>query len=825
MADQPKTKKTHHKILTLESKKTSYIDEDTNWKGDNVFEKLSLVGSGGFGEVWKVRHTFMKFTAAAKIIPISRSSPEAIREEIETFKKMKHPNILGYLGTYSTNDSVWVIMEMCNAGSLKDMIKTLNVPLPEFTVACIVKGVVNGLEALHAANIIHLDIKPANILISDDCEVKLTDFGISKHINDACDDKWYGSAPYMAPEVVAKKPFTPKSDIWSLGITILELREKKPPYEDLSAMRILELIKKHHPPTFKNKEENSDEIRDFVSQCLIKNSKHRASVAQLKKHKFIESVEDNQPIMNLCVSVFQTRHHYLPQIEILPDKKFALKYPDKDVADPRNMVKSYCSPALWYQDSNTPRNESVPNVTSEDVGEYSESLVTERMAAIEKMKADIQTLQEKVLSLQENIALCAKEKAEEKTKEIRNCASLVRSWSKEVVEELVESTVEEKLKELLEENTSGEVSNALSPRMSPTAKSQEDYNTTTPRIDQDSKLSRGKKDTKHNFKLLVTVPKEGVQHTPRLKTTKNTKDDEFLCELPFKGKLNTKKTRSGSVDDRKKPQCPQRLVKSPCDRSPETVGMLRDTRTSDSANKVDNQEIFHQKSDELYNKSAGDKRDDQPVTTSPLVNRSSKGSDTLVPVLCSSTPKLVRPPGKTKQFSKKLAFTPLTASPPIICHSGSISPVIDHRIPMTPRNPRKVLMKQKHITKSLSRMHHAQSGSSARPIEADTEAKILNILRFEVAKAKNAICEMVPSNFEILRTELIDEIDRRTKVQVFNTSINGNITSIIEDINDNISTLSDKLERLQKRLGQIDENLPSMFQQFKCDIVEVLQSI
>ncbi|ELP88106.1 serine/threonine protein kinase, putative, partial [Entamoeba invadens IP1] len=103
-------RRSHKKIVAVDTKRTSFMDNDGNWTGENVFDQVSLIGSGGFGEVWKVRHIYMHFTAAAKIIKSARSSMEQIQTEIATFKTMKHTNILSYLGTYRDKESVWIVM-------------------------------------------------------------------------------------------------------------------------------------------------------------------------------------------------------------------------------------------------------------------------------------------------------------------------------------------------------------------------------------------------------------------------------------------------------------------------------------------------------------------------------------------------------------------------------------------------------------------------------------------------------------------------------------------------------------------------------------------
>ena len=141
------------------SQRLQALTTSMKWVGDDLFEKLSQIGSGGFGSVWKVRHRAMGFVVAAKIVSIKSSDRKTVNDEIEVYKQLVHPNIIAYLGSYWRHDKVWMLMELCHAGSLKDLIRVLDKPLSEDVVAEIVRGVLAGLEALHSKGIIHLDIK------------------------------------------------------------------------------------------------------------------------------------------------------------------------------------------------------------------------------------------------------------------------------------------------------------------------------------------------------------------------------------------------------------------------------------------------------------------------------------------------------------------------------------------------------------------------------------------------------------------------------------------------------------------------------------------
>ncbi|KAL7715470.1 non-specific serine/threonine protein kinase [Entamoeba marina] len=794
----PKLRKTHKKIIALDTKRTSFMDNSGNWTGDNVFEKVSPIGSGGFGEVWKVRHTAMRFTAAAKIIKVSKTPADAIEDEIQTFKKMKHPNILTFLGSYRNKDSVWILMDLCNAGSLKDIMRVLNVPFSEETVACIVKGVVSGLDALHNASMIHLDVKPANILISNDCVVKLTDFGISKHSQDTREDKWYGSAPYMAPEI--------KSDVWSLGITILELREKKPPYEDLSAMRILELIKKHQPPTFKNKEENSENIINFVAMCLVKDAKQRASIAQLKKHKFIENATDSQSLLNLCVSAHQAKYHFMPRIEVLPEGRFCIKYNEEEDFN-RNQIKTnqvFYSPLRQQQNQSDAANthpENTPQNTPDNFVFENVEVFNEHMRDSEKFKADIETLNERVLALEENAELYGNQVTNSRLNELKKMKDLFKSWAKESFEDIISTLLDEKLCMMMNKDDSDDASRGNTPKNEVTECRP------IPRLSPKKRIKRETNRRRDDDSLSPNGSGEHILGTSRRERTKKS--------VSFTDKNRVVEPLDVSSVLRRR----RRNVKSYFQRN-------EDIEIKTLQKEIAFNHAHHNSTLSLHNA-----LNHSNETTMTKVSRSPHSEFRMArePKLNLSTeqPSLFKP-DHVLQLSSSGNKNTSTSD------SGRDSPVVSTRSQLAPTptqshikkdTQRKLLNKQKRFQFRPRNQGNHSPHSSTHSVDVDIEAKIFSLLRFEIAKAKALICEMVPSNYEILRTELIEEIERRSQIYKFGDMINEDLPSNVYSLQSKIEGIERKIVDLDIALSRFHTEVPEFISLFKNQVLEEFRTL
>ena len=237
-----------------------------------------------FGKVFKARNTTTAELAAVKIIPVEQDAGEVSRE-IETLKQCDAPNIVKYFGSVSKDGELWIIMEFCVGSSLSDIMEARGRCLNEAQIAAAVAGTLDGLRYLHARGFIHRDVKAGNLLLSDSGMVKLADFGVSRTLSSTISrcGTIIGTPFWMAPEVIRDNPtgYDAKADVWSLGITTIELAEGQPPYSNLHPLRAIFLIPSKPPPTFNEPERWSANLVAFVSACLQKEPDVRPTSAEL----------------------------------------------------------------------------------------------------------------------------------------------------------------------------------------------------------------------------------------------------------------------------------------------------------------------------------------------------------------------------------------------------------------------------------------------------------------------------------------------------------------------------------------------------------------
>lgn len=214
---------------------------------------------------------------------------ESIQKEIEVLKKCRSRAVVAYYGTCLKDNETWILMDYCGMGSLKDMMKTCMEALNESQVSYTVQQTLRGLAYLHSTNILHLDVKAANILATETGEVKLADFGVSEQLQSGMKEAkdYVGSPLFMAPEVIKKCGYNSKADIWSLGITIIEMVDGRPPYTDIRSMADLQKIIDRPSATVSNPKNFSDDFNDFVAKCLIKDPELRPSAMELLNHPFV----------------------------------------------------------------------------------------------------------------------------------------------------------------------------------------------------------------------------------------------------------------------------------------------------------------------------------------------------------------------------------------------------------------------------------------------------------------------------------------------------------------------------------------------------------
>ncbi|CAL9687577.1 unnamed protein product [Knipowitschia caucasica] len=363
-------------------KKYEHVHRDVN--PEDIWDIIGELGDGAFGKVYKAQNKQNGTLAAAKVIDTKTEDElEDYMVEIDILASCDHHYIVKLLDAFYFEGKLWILIEFCAGGAVDAIMLELEKPLTEPQIRLVCKQTLEALIYLHENKIIHRDLKAGNILLSLGGDVKLADFGVSAKNTKTLQrrDTFIGTPYWMAPEVVMcetskDRPYDYKADIWSLGVTLIELAQVEPPNHEMNPMRVLLKIAKSEPPTLMHPSRWSPEFSDFLRRALDKNVDNRWSAPQLLQHPFVINATDNKPLREL---IAEAKAEVLEEIEDSKEEEEE-EEPETPLPPGHKRAPSDASVASSEDEKATPTASVLESVVENKEAEPPEDLTSDKLS-------------------------------------------------------------------------------------------------------------------------------------------------------------------------------------------------------------------------------------------------------------------------------------------------------------------------------------------------------------------------------------------------------------------------------------------------------------